>query len=195
MKQIEITVEVFDDLENAIKKLELQGFRIIRKGRIEDVYMTQLYNELKPDNILNVLSNSILLRNIDNNGEIYKKITYKKKEYKNDVVMSEEKISVACDDIDEAEKLFESLNFKKIVRVAYDLVVLAKENIELAFQNVENLGLFVEYENEKDYDKATMDEIIVEKENMLKELKAFNLSIGRDYDIKKAYEIIKKSLS
>jgi predicted adenylyl cyclase CyaB len=171
-------VEVFEDFENAIMKLESQGFRIIRSGRIEDVYMTQLYNELKSNNILNVLSKSILLRYIDNDGKIYKNITYKKKEYNNDVVMSEEKISVACDDLDEAEKLFDSLNFKRIVRVAYDLVVLAKVNIELAFQNVENLGLFVEYENEKNYDKATMDEIIVEKENMLKELKALILVLA-----------------
>jgi adenylate cyclase class IV len=108
--------------------------------------------------------------------------------------MSEEKISVACDNLDKAEKLFEALNFKRIVRVAYDLVVLAKENIELAFQNVENLGLFVEYENEKNFDEASMNEIIIEKENMLKELKSLNLNIGEDYDMKKAYELIKKAL-
>ena len=40
MKQIEITVKVNENIENAYKKLEKLGFKIIRESDIKDIYMT-----------------------------------------------------------------------------------------------------------------------------------------------------------
>ena len=193
MKQIEVTTKVNDSLENAIKKLEDQGFKKIRESRIEDAYLTQRVKDLKHDNIVDILSSCVLLRYLNvNNEQTFKKITYKNKVYEGDTVISEEKINLNCEDLEKAEKLFNALGFEKLVDVKYDVIVLAKGKLEFAFQNVENLGLLLEYENLNDFDNISNDEILKEKEKMIGEIRSYNLNVTDDYDVKKAYELIEK---
>ena len=196
MKQIEITVRVNNQLNEIDSILTRQGFRIIRRSRIEDNYKTLEYNNLSKDNILNVLSKCVLIRYLNvNNEKEFKKITYKNKIYDNNNVISEEKISVNIDDINNADKLFEILGFKTIVNVNYDAIVYSNDKIELCFQDVEGLGLLLEYENEKDFDGYSSDEIIKEKYKMLDEIKKYNLNITNEIDVKKAYELIYTKIS
>ena len=196
MKQIEITVRVNNQLNEIDSILTRQGFRIIRRSRIEDNYKTLEYNNLSKDNILNVLSKCVLIRYLNvNNEKEFKKITYKNKIYENNNVISEEKISVNIDDINNADKLFEMLGFKTIVNVNYDAIVYSNDKIELCFQDVEGLGLLLEYENEKDFDGYSSDEIIKEKYKMLDEIKKYNLNITNEIDVKKAYELIYTKIS
>ena len=196
MKQIEITVRVNNQLNEIDSILTRQGFRIIRRSRIEDNYKTLEYNNLSKDNILNVLSKCVLIRYLNvNNEKEFKKITYKNKIYENNNVISEEKISVNIDDINNADKLFEMLGFKTIVNVNYDAIVYSNDKIELCFQDVEGLGLLLEYENEKDFDGYSSDEIIKEKYKMLDDIKKYNLNITNEIDVKKAYELIYTKIS
>ena len=196
MKQIEITVRVNNQLNEIDSILTRQGFRIIRRSRIEDNYKTLEYNNLSKDNILNVLSKCVLIRYLNvNNEKEFKKITYKNKIYENNNVISEEKISVNIDDINNADKLFEILGFKTIVNVNYDAIVYSNDKIELCFQDVEGLGLLLEYENEKDFDGYSSDEIIKEKYKMLDDIKKYNLNITNEIDVKKAYELIYTKIS
>lgn len=81
MKQIEITVKVNENIEEAFKKLKILGFNIIRESDINDIYMTSKLQELNKNNIQYILKNSILLRNIKLTDKELKKITYKNKEY------------------------------------------------------------------------------------------------------------------
>ena len=81
MKQIEVTVKVNENIENAYKKLEKLGFKIIRESDIKDIYMTSKLQELNINNIQYILKNSILLRNLKLADRELKKITYKNKEY------------------------------------------------------------------------------------------------------------------
>lgn len=193
MKQIEVTTRVNMKLNEVDKTLKKQGFRIIRQSRIEDNYMTQKFNELNSENIIDILKNCVLIRYLCvDKKEEFKRITYKKKIYKDDLVISEEKISVIINDIEKAKKIFEALNFKTIVEVNYDVIVYAKEGVELAFQNVENLGLLVEFENDNDFENYNAEEIIKIKKEMLKTIKNYNIDVTNDFDVKKAYEIIKR---
>ena len=144
MKQIEITTRVMEPLDTVIQKLQNQGFQIIRKSRVEDEYLTMQKDQIKKENILQILSTCVLLRYLNANGKIMKKITYKHKIYQNDIVMTEEKINVDCGDLESAKKLFNALNFQVLVKVSYDVIVLSNHKMELAFQNVENLGLLLE---------------------------------------------------
>ncbi len=195
MKQIEITGRVNETLDEATNKLEKCGFKKIRESRIEDTYLTQKYKELSKNNILQVLSSCVILRYLKvNNDQVIRKITYKNKIYDGNQVISEEKINLNCDDLDEAFELFKALKFEKIVDVKYDVLVMAKGNIEFAFQNVENLGLLVEYENLNDFDGKSNEEILGEKKKMIAELKSYGLDITDEFDVKKAYELILKSL-
>ena len=81
MKQIEITVKVNENIENAYKKLEKLGFKIIRESDIKDIYMTSKLQELNINNIQYILKNSILLRNLKLADRELRKITYRNKEY------------------------------------------------------------------------------------------------------------------
>lgn len=191
MKQIEITTHVNNTLQEVDDILKKQGFKIIRKSRIEDIYKTLKYNELNKDNILDILSKSVLIRYLKVNGtDEYKKLTYKNKIYDNNMVISEEKINVTIDDINKMNKLLELIGLKTIVNVNYDVVVYSNDDIELCFQDVENLGLLLEYENKNDYDGYTNEEILNEKYNMLSEIKKYGLNISNDIDVKKAFELI-----
>ena len=195
MKQVEITLKVNNTLEEVDLILKKQNFKVIRRSRIEDIYMTQHFKNLKKENILETLSTCVLLRylNVDNK-KISRKITYKNKHYKDDIVISEEKININIDNIEKAKQLFSTLGFKNIVNVNYNVIVYEKDKIELAFQNVENLGLLLEYESLTDCSNLSDEEIITEKQKMMNHIKKLNISIENDYDIKKAYELILKEL-
>ena len=196
MKQIEITTHVNDTIENIDKNLTKQGFNIIRKSRIEDNYKTNMYDTLNKNNILNVLSKSILIRylNVENEQE-FKKMTYKNKKYDGNTVISEEKINVSIDDVKEADKLLDAVGFKTIVNVNYDVIVYSNNSVELCFQNVEGLGLLLEYENEKDFEGYSNEDILNEKYKMLEEIKKYNINISDDIDVKKAFELISNNLN
>lgn len=194
MKQIEITVRVEDEFEKIVNILAQNGFSKLRVSRVEDKYLSQSYASLEENNFIDILSSCVLLRylkvNSDSSEKVFKKITYKNKKYLNNQMISEEKINVNCDDLEEAEKLFNCLGYKKIVDVNYDVIVYSKDDVELAFQNVEGLGMLLEYENNKDFSLATDDEILEEKKRMWDYISSLGINIGEDYDIKKAYELL-----
>ena len=195
MKQIEITVRVEDEFEKIVNILAQNGFSKLRVSRVEDKYLSQSYASLEENNFIDILSSCVLLRylkvNSDSSEKVFKKITYKNKKYLNNHVISEEKINVNCDDLEEAEKLFNCLGYKKIVDVNYDVIVYSKDDVELAFQNVEGLGMLLEYENNKDFSLATDDEILEAKKRMWDYINSLGINIAKDYDVKKAYELLK----
>lgn len=192
MKQIEITVRLKNSMEDAIEILEKQGYKKIRESDIYDIYMTQSKNKLNKENIEKILSTCVLLRNIKTEGKEIRKITYKDKEYDNGQVISEQKVNVDCNSLEDAKKLFEYLKFEELIEVKDHIVVMEKDRMELAFQDVENLGLLIEYENDKDFTNKSIEEIKEEKKKMYKEIEKLGINITEEYDVKKAWELIIK---
>ncbi len=194
MRQIEITVRVKEPLDKAIIKLEKLGFKNIRESNVDDVYMTQLKDKLNKENIQYILSNSVLLRYLNVNGKEFKKISYKNKVYDNGNVISEKKVNVECNSLESAKQLFECLNFEELVEVKYNVLVMEKNGIELAFQYGNDIGVLIEYENKNDFSNKTNEEIRLEKENMYNYIKELGIEITEEKDVKKAWELIEKSL-
>lgn len=194
MRQIEITVRVKEPLDKAINKLEKLGFKNIRESNVDDVYMTQLKDKLNKENIQYILSNSVLLRYLNVNGKEFKKISYKNKVYDNGNVISEKKVNVECNSLESAKQLFECLNFEELVEVKYNVLVMEKNGIELAFQYGDDIGVLIEYENKNDFSNKTNEEIRLEKENMYNYIKKLGIEITEEKDVKKAWELIEKSL-
>ena len=194
MRQIEITVRVKEPLDKAINKLEKLGFKNIRESNVDDVYMTQLKDKLNKENIQYILSNSVLLRYLNVNGKEFKKISYKNKVYDNGNVISEKKVNVECNNLESAKQLFECLNFEELVEVKYNVLVMEKNGIELAFQYGDEIGVLIEYENKNDFSNKTNEEIRLEKENMYNYIKELGIEITEEKDVKKAWELIEKSL-
>ena len=196
MKQIEITVKVNNTLDEVDKILISKGFKLIRKSRVEDEYVCPNDINVNSENILKVLSSSVLIRYLKTQDGEFKKITYKDKKYdKNDMVISEEKINVSINDIQSAHKLFKKINFKNLVDVKYDVIVYSNNDYEFAFQNVEGLGLLLEFENENDFEGVSDEAIANEKQKMYEIIKNYGIKVENNYDIKKAYELVMKKLS
>ncbi len=194
MKEVEITLKVKDSLDECIKKLKNQNFKVIRNSVVDDLYMTQNKNMLNKDNIDDILKTCVLIRYLNANGKEFKKITYKNKVYNNGNIVSEKKINVDCLDLIKARELFEALGFEELVRVKYIVTVLSDGNKEFAFQEVENLGLLVEYESTKNMDNCTDEEMLKEKDNMIEEIIKTGIYVDEKSDVKKAYELIKDSM-
>lgn len=193
MKQIEITVRLNESFENARKKLLERGYKLIRESDIDDIYMSSKINELNKDNVIHILTKSVLLRSLKLEDKEIKKITYKNKEYdeKGDVI-SEKKINLNCEDLNKAYELFSSLDFEKLVEVKYHVSVYKKNEIEYAFQDVENLGVLIEYENLNDFEGKSIEEIQSEKVKMYQCMVNEGLILTNELDIKKAKELILK---
>lgn len=191
MKQIEITVRLDENMQNAIRKLEKQGFKKTRESEIDDIYMTSKLKELNKDNIQTILKKSVLLRNLKLENKEIKKITYKNKEIdKNGDIISEKKINLDCSDLEKAKDLFEHLEFEELIRVRYKVTVYSKDKVEYAFQDVENLGVLIEYENMNDFEGKSLDEINSAKNNMFEKIKNTGINLTEEKDVKKAYELI-----
>ena len=191
MKQIEITVRLKENMQRAIRKLEMQGFKKIRESEIDDVYMTSKLNELNRNNIQKILKKSVLLRKLKLENKEIKKITYKDKEIdKKGDVISEKKINLDCSDLEKAKDLFEHLEFEELIRVRYKVVVYSKDKEEYAFQEVENLGTLIEYENTEDFEGKTLEDINKAKETMYNEIKSTGICLTNEKDVKKALELI-----
>ncbi len=191
MKQIEITVRLNENMQSAIRKLEMQGFKKIRESEIDDVYMTSKLSELNRDNIQKILKKSVLLRKLKLENKEIKKITYKDKEIdeKGDVI-SEQKINLDCSDLEKAKGLFEHLEFEELIRVRYKVLVYSKDKVEYAFQEVENLGTLIEYENTENFEGKTLEDINKTKEIMYNEIKSTGICLTNEKDVKKAFELI-----
>lgn len=193
MKQVEITVRLTEKIEDAICKLEKEGFTKIRESDIDDIYLTNLDVETKKENIQKLLKHSVILRNLKLDGKVIRKITYKNKELDNNGdVISEQKVNLDCNDLIKAESLFGFLGFYKLIEVKYHVIVYEKNGREFAFQIVKDLGTLIEYENTNNFDGKSDLEIENTKKEMLKDIKECNINITDEYDVKKAFELIKK---
>jgi len=191
MQQIEITVEVKDSLKQAEDILKSNGFEISKLARVEDEYLSHHSGDIDKDDILGLLSKCVLLRYLKEEEREIRQITYKNKSYIKGNLATEEKINILCDDLNKARALFSHLDFNKLVDVKYDVIQFKKEDVCIALQNVEGLGLLLEYEGNVDASDCTVSQILEEQQRLVDKVKAFGLSLGSDFNIRKAHELIK----
>lgn len=189
MKEIEITVKVFDSVEKTKDILARQGLKIVDTYSTKDIYLSQDTN--LSQSIESVLNKSVILRQIITHSKVIKKIVHKNKVYDGDTLLYEDKINLKCEDLENAKLLFEALDFKELVIVQYDSFVYQKEGLELSFQNVKDLGLLLEIESDKKNPESEED-VMQEKRRLYNLAKSLSLNIGDELNIKKAKALIKK---
>lgn len=189
MKEIEITVKVFDSVEKTKDILARQGLKIVDTYSTKDIYLSQDTN--LSQSIESVLNKSVILRQIITPSKVIKKIVHKNKVYDGDTLLYEDKINLKCEDLENAKLLFEALDFKELVIVQYDSFVYQKESLELSFQNVKDLGLLLEIESDKKKLESEED-VMQEKRRLYNLAKSLSLNIGDELNIKKAKALIEK---
>lgn len=189
MKEIEITVKVFDSVEKTKDILARQGLKIVDTYSTKDIYLSQDIN--LSQSIESVLNKSVILRQIVTPSKVIKKIVHKNKVYDGDTLLYEDKINLKCEDLENAKLLFEALDFKELVIVQYDSFVYQKEGLELSFQNVKDLGLLLEIESDKKKLESEED-VMQEKRRLYNLAKSLSLNIDDELNIKKAKALIEK---
>ena len=189
MKEIEITVKVFDSIEKTKDILARQGLKIVDTYSTKDIYLSQDTN--LSQSIESVLNKSVILRQIVTPSKVIKKIVHKNKVYDGNTLLYEDKINLKCEDLENAKLLFEALDFKELVIVQYDSFVYQKEGLELSFQNVKDLGLLLEIESDKKKLESEED-VMQEKRRLYNLAKSLSLNIGDELNIKKAKALIEK---
>lgn len=189
MKEIEITVKVFDSVEKTKDILARQGLKIVDTYSTKDIYLSQ--DTSLSQSIENLLNKSVILRQIVTPSKVIKKIVHKNKVYDGDTLLYEDKINLKCEDLENAKLLFEALDFKELVIVQYDSFVYQKEGLELSFQNVKDLGLLLEIESDKK-NLESEEDVMQEKRRLYNLAKSLSLNIGDELNIKKAKALIEK---
>ena len=187
MAETEITVQVFEEKDVVLKKLEDKGFKLSEHFFMRDYYFSKFgVDELKRMEYADIIKNSFLVRNVGD--DVY--ILYKNKELdENNNVISENKTSIKIEDEYVAVDLFLNAGLNNWCSLVQEMYCFKKEDMEFAVQVIDDLGVFIEYEE---------DEIIAhlkpeEKINVLLEkVKSLGLKIGADYSVKKVYEKLMK---
>ena len=143
----EITVEVDTDLETLDKILKEKGFKVKKECDLNDIYMIR--KEDKTGDYLTMLSKCILLRHSFNKDFDKKRLSYKYKEYNDNMeLIKDGKIEVIVDDIDKAKQLLEVFNFEELLRLYDHMYIYVSDKDEFAVQVVNNKHIYIEIENE-----------------------------------------------
>ena len=185
MKETEITVQVFNSLDEIKTNLQNLGFLIIEEYLMEDYYYSKYStSELKTFSYPDLIKNSFLVRDIkDDNPKVL--LTYKNKDIDSfGNVIGEEKIKCRLGLLQNALDVFNSAGLNCWCTLNQHIIVFKKDNICFAVQDVKDLGIFIEYEEDESMQNLTPNEKIKLMKNYLNQL---NLNLGTDYSCKKVF--------
>ena len=143
----EITIRILCSKEELIKHLEEKGLKKGRKFRLNDHYLIPKTLKLEELTIREILSKAVIIRNIENDGKIVNKITFKKKNInEKGEIVSQAATSCEVMDYTEGIRLFEELGYYEIMNIIEDDIIYYNDKIELAIKEVYNGDLLIETE-------------------------------------------------
>ena len=183
----EITIRIVCSKEELIKHLEGKGLKKGRKFRLDDHYLIPKTLKLEELTAREILSKAVIVRNIENDGKIVNKITFKKKNIneKGEIVSQ---TATSCEVIDYTEgiRLFEELGYYEIMNIIEDDIIYYNDKIELAIKDIYNGDLLIETETNNNI--KTIEELkeIIERLEIPFE--------KENYFVKKAEETLDKIL-
>ena len=183
----EITIRILCSKEELIKHLEEKGLKKGRKFRLNDHYLIPKTLKLEELTIREILSKAVIIRNIENDGKIVNKITFKKKNIneKGEIVSQ---TATSCEVMDYTEdiRLFEELGYYEIMNIIEDDIIYYNDKIELAIKDIYNGDLLIETETNNN---------IKTIEELKKMIERLEILFEKDnYFVKKAEETLDKIL-
>lgn len=183
----EITIRILCSKEELIKYLEEKGLKKGRKFRLDDHYLIPKILKMEELTVREILSKAVIIRNIDNDGKIVNKITFKNKNInEKGEIVSQTATSCEVLDYTEAIRLFEELGYYEIMNIIEDDIIYYNDKIELAIKDVYNGDLLIETETNNNI--TTIEE--------LKEIiESLEIPFEKDnYFVKKAEERLRRIL-
>lgn len=195
----EITVQLFEDKDTILAKLRDRKVEFVENYTVVDHYFTkmsrqELYNSSTgAKSYNNIIRNSIILREIDNeDGDRKARIVHKNKVLDaNGNVISEDKLGTSIGNPTTVSKILERAGLNCWCELVNHSTVYRVGEFDLAIQDIDGLGRFLEIE-EPDSMKGWSNE---EKfEYMKKFVQSLNLDIGENFSCKKPYMQLLKNL-
>jgi predicted adenylyl cyclase CyaB len=184
VREVELTIQVLEDFNDVIEKVEGQGFLLVEKYYMKDYYMIHKSVDLSSDNY-DILKKCLLIRKIvDDNPKNY--LTYKNKNYdENGKIISQNKIKTKIDSVDDVKNMLEIVDHVMLFEIENNSAVYRNDNVEFVVQNITNpKGVFIEIEANKEELMENDDENI--KEILKQKLDKLQLKTTGDYEVKKA---------
>ncbi|NLV90656.1 MAG: hypothetical protein GX032_04225 [Tenericutes bacterium] len=190
MREVELTIQLLDELDEVTKNVEEQGYELIQKYYIKDYYMIHKSVDLGLNNY-SILKKCLLIREVKTDST-YKYLIYKNKEYDNNgKILSQNKVKINIDSISEVKKILELVDFHTLIEIENNSLVYKKDNIEFTIQKITDpKGLYIEMEANEEELKEKDDEIV--KEVLKNKLNSLNLKTTGDYEVKKAFISLNK---
>lgn len=183
----EITIKITCSNEQLIKHLTDKGFCEGRKFTLDDYYL--IPKDLKLDDLTtrDILSKSVIIRYIVDDGKIIQKITFKKKDINgNDEILSQKAINCDVLDYKAGINLFNELGYYQIMNIKESDIIYYKDKLELAIKFIENSNTLIEIETDDNF------KTIVELKQLVTELE-IPIEKG-NYFVKKAEDELNKIL-
>ena len=183
----EITIRILCSKEELIKHLEEKGLKKGRKFRLNDHYLIPKKLKIEELTVREILSKAVIVRNIENDGKIVNKITFKNKNIneKGEIVSQ---TATSCEVIDYTEgiRLFEELGYYEIMNIIEDDIIYYNDKIELAIKDIYNGDLLIETETNENIKKI---------EELKEIIESLEISFEKEnYFVKKAEERLGKVL-
>lgn len=183
----EITVEVLETKENVIKSISSNGFKLLKKYDINDIYLVKKeFQNCKNYNKL--LNNSILIRDISEKSNTRKLITYKQKHIDdNRNILNQINANVEINNIEDAYNMLKLIGYMELMKISDHISVYQKNNGgELALQFV-NDRIYIEIEEKCEHTGKRYESL----DYMKGIIKNLNLPIkDENYYAKKAEDIL-----
>lgn len=179
----EITVEVSCSFEKLKSILEENNFIIMEEYDVNDIYMLEKSYSSIEDN-LELLKHCVLVRNIVEKDKSKSKITYKYKEYNDNLeIIKQGKVDCIVESKEAAKRLLEVLNYEELLKINDHVIVLSNGTDEINVELVNNKHIYIEIEQKCNY--------IDKKYNDVKDMKEafdkYNIPLkGNNYFVKKA---------
>ena len=183
----ELTIRILCSKEELIKHLEEKGLKKGRRFRLNDHYLIPKKLKIEELTVREILSKAVIVRNIENDGKIVNKITFKNKNIneKGEIVSQ---TATSCEVIDYTEgiRLFEELGYYEIMNIIEDDIIYYNDKIELAIKDIYNGDLLIETETNKNIQTI---------EELKKMIESLEIPFEKDnYFVKKAEETLDKIL-
>ena len=177
----EITVKVLCSENELLDCLIKQGFKEGRTFSLDDYYYIPSELDIQNMTTREILSKAIILRYIVDGEKTIQKIMYKIKNIAdNGDIISQKAINCDVLNIEDAKKLFKSLDYYEIMNIKENDIIYYKNKFELAIKFIENGDILIEIETEANTEWDTIEKI----KKIISEMK---LPIEKgEYFIKKA---------
>ena len=179
----EITVEVSCSFEKLKSILEENNFIIMEEYDVNDIYMLEKSYSSIEDN-LELLKHCVLVRDIVEKDKSKSKITYKYKEYNDNLeIIKQGKIDCVVESKEAAKRLLEALNYEELLKINDHVIVLSNGTDEINVELVNNKHIYIEIEQKCNY----IDKKYSDVKDMKEVFDKYNIPLkDNNYFVKKA---------